>query len=617
MARKKESNERQKMEIELRNLAKFPSENPNAILRFNKDGVLLYSNPSSENMLGKMLEESNRKLPEHWHKHVAKAFSSGNRQRFEEHINGFIYSFLVAPLVSEGYVNIYGEDITKHKRAEQALQQAKRDWERTFDSVPDLIAILDKQHRVLRANHAMAQRLGTTPERCIGLTCYQCVHGTKAPPDFCPHTLTVQDGQEHIAEVHAERLGGFFAVSTTPLRDGQGSMIGSVHVAHDITAKKKREDALREVQHDLNRAQAVVHTGSWRLYTSHNELLWSDETYRMFGIKTGTPLTYETFLDTIHPDDRAYVDQKWNAALHGEPYDIEHRIMVNGEVKWVREKAELDFTDDGTLLGGFGIVQDITDRKQMEAKLEKYTKHLEELVEEKTRQLRDAERLSAIGQTAGMVGHDIRNPLQSIIGELYLAKGELESLPESDTKKSLEETVITIEEQASYINKIVTDLQDFAKPLKPCNEETNLETILQSVISSMEFPENIELTYAFKEGFPKFKADTAYVKRILTNLFSNAVQAMPNGGKLVFNASHENGSVVINVEDTGVGITEEAKLKLFQPLFTTKSKGQGFGLAVCKRLVEAMNGTISFDSEEGRGTRFTIKLPASSNIAKQ
>src|SRR4030067_2807270 len=215
-----------------------------------------------------------------------------------------------------------------------------------------------------------------------------------------------------------------------------------------------------------------------------------------------------------------------------------------------------------------------------------------------------------------MVGHDIRNPLQSIIGELYLAKDELESLPESDTKRTLKETITPIEQQASYINKIVTDLQDFAKPLKPCNEETNLETILQSIISSIDIPENIELTYAFKEGFPKFKADTAYIKRVLTNLFSNAAQAMPNGGKQIYNAPHENGSVTINVEDTGVGIPEEAKPRLFQPLFTTKSKGKGFGLAVCKRLIEAMNGTIGFDSQEDKGTQFTVKIPTSHIFAK-
>src|SRR4030066_687268 len=233
MARKKAANEHRKMETELSNLAKFPSENPNAILRFNKDGVLLYSNPASKQMLGKMLEESNQKLPEHWHKHVTKALSSGNRQRFEEQINGFIYSFLVAPLVSEGYVNIYGEDITQRKQAEQALQQAKRDWERTFDSVPDLIAILDKQHRILRANKAMAQKLGITPEQCVGLNCYRCVHGTEVPPDSCPHAKTVKDGLEHVAEVHEDHLGGDFLVSTTPLKDEQGLVIGSGHRARD------------------------------------------------------------------------------------------------------------------------------------------------------------------------------------------------------------------------------------------------------------------------------------------------------------------------------------------------------------------------------------------------
>jgi signal transduction histidine kinase len=95
----------------------------------------------------------------------------------------------------------------------------------------------------------------------------------------------------------------------------------------------------------------------------------------------------------------------------------------------------------------------------------------------------------------------------------------------------------------------------------------------------------------------------------MQNLISNAVQAMPKGGKLTVQTYHDNDSAIITVEDTGIGIPEQAKAKLFQPLFTTKSKGQGFGLAVCKRLVEAMNGTITFDSAEGKGTRFTVRLP--------
>ncbi len=115
----------------------------------------------------------------------------------------------------------------------------------------------------------------------------------------------------------------------------------------------------------------MAQTGSWRLDVRRNELLWSEETHRIFGIPSGTPLTYETFLAAVHPVDQEYVDRQWRAALCGEPYDIEHRIVVDGQLKWVRERAELEFDEEGTLLGGFGTVQDITERKQAEEALRK------------------------------------------------------------------------------------------------------------------------------------------------------------------------------------------------------------------------------------------------------
>jgi len=307
----------------------------------------------------------------------------------------------------------------------------------------------------------------------------------------------------------------------------------------------------------------------------------------------------------------------WKAGLRGEPYDIEHRIVVNGEVKWVRERAELEFDKDGLLLGGFGTTQEITERKEMQAKLEQYSKHLEELVEEKTKQLKDAERLAAIGETAGMIGHDIRNPLQAIIGELYLSKDSLHSLPESEAKQELADSMRAIEEQAIYINKIVTDLQDYAKPLVPCIEDVNLENIVESILPTMEIPETIEVIYSIEEGFPNLRTDGSYMKRILTNLTANAVQAMPNGGKLTINAYCKDQRAFLTVKDTGEGISEEAKSKLFKPLFTTKAKGQGFGLAVVKKLTEALNGTITFESEEGKGTKFIIELPTANTNHKE
>jgi PAS domain S-box-containing protein len=143
------------------------------------------------------------------------------------------------------------QDITERKRAERETLRAKSEWERTFDSVPDLIAILDTDHRIIRANRAMAERLGMEPGRCSGLHCYESIHALKCPLPLCPHTKTIRDGKEHTAEVHEDRLGGDFLVSTTPLHDEEGAMVGTVHVARDITERKRMEEELRRSRDDL------------------------------------------------------------------------------------------------------------------------------------------------------------------------------------------------------------------------------------------------------------------------------------------------------------------------------------------------------------------------------
>lgn len=132
---------------------------------------------------------------------------------------------------------------------------------------------------------------------------------------------------------------------------------------------------------DLRRAQSVASMGIWRMDVRRNELRWSEESYRIFGISPGTPLTYESFVATVHPEDRRMVDTRWQAALKREPYDIEHRIIVNNIEKWVRETAELEFDDAGQLLGGFGTVQDITKRKHAELALQASESRLRTVLE--------------------------------------------------------------------------------------------------------------------------------------------------------------------------------------------------------------------------------------------
>ncbi len=150
-------------------------------------------------------------------------------------------------------VQVVFRDITERKKTEAQIIRAKREWELTFDAVPDLIMIIDKKHRILRANRATADRLGVRLDELVGLNCYKAFHGTEEPPDFCPHRQLLANGLEHTAEVHEDRLGGDFLVSVSPLRDPDGTITGSVHVARDITERKQAEEALKSAHDGLER----------------------------------------------------------------------------------------------------------------------------------------------------------------------------------------------------------------------------------------------------------------------------------------------------------------------------------------------------------------------------
>ena len=231
------------------------------------------------------------------------------------------------------------------------------------------------------------------------------------------------------------------------------------------------------------------------------------------------------------------------------------------------------------------------------------------LVEERTKQLQDSERLATIGQTAGAVGHDIRNPLQTITSELFLLKSSLEALPDSEEKRNAVESISYIEAQAEYINNIITDLQDYAKKLEPRKTKLDISQNIPQIIDTVAIPENIQVNTSIQQNFPPLMLDPTYFRRIITNLVTNAIQAMPKGGKLTITAYTKNDKATITIQDTGIGIPEEMKQRMFQPLFTTRSRGHGFGLPVIKRLVEVQGGTITFESQEGKGTIFTMQFP--------
>ncbi len=322
----------------------------------------------------------------------------------------------------------------------------------------------------------------------------------------------------------------------------------------------------------------------------------------------------------IHPDDAPKLAEMMVQSSNKKGY-------IRSELRWKRKDGRLVWTEQvnipvfdhtGKLIVLEGIGRDITERKRVEEKLRKHTEHLEEIVDQRTKELKEAERMIAIGQVSTMVGHDLRNPLQVLVNLLYLAKTRIETLPlgtrEVVKREGLDQLILACREQIDYMNKIVLDLQDFGRPIEPVFTITNMRQLIVNALSMVNVPENVKVTIDISDVFPFLMVDSLMMKRVFVNLFNNAVQAMPDGGKLSVSGSVENDKALISVQDTGVGIDKENFHKIFTPLFTTKSKGQGLGLSVCKRLIEIHNGSIDFESKVGTGSTFTVKIPRSGGV---
>jgi PAS domain S-box-containing protein len=342
----------------------------------------------------------------------------------------------------------------------------------------------------------------------------------------------------------------------------------------------------------------------------------NDRAVELYGINPvglETPNNSMTEMKILKPNGEIYPPETLPAsrALNGEKVAKDEAIIErpDGSRVLVSSTSAPLTNSMGEIIGSVAIFEDITAKRELEKKLELHTIKLEELVSQQVEQLKNAERLAAIGETAGMVGHDIRNPLQAIYGDAYLLKGDVDSLPESEAKNSLRESIKSIDQNLGYIKKIVLDLLDYAKTPMPKLEKVPVERIIQDVLVSMDIPDNIEVNYSLEDNSLTLMVDSTYMKRILTNLISNSLQALANGGKIFIEVRRNVDKAVFIVKDTGEGIPEKVKDKIFTPLVTTKAKGQGFGLAVIKKLTEALNGTVEFESEVGKGTQFILEFP--------
>lgn len=258
-----------------------------------------------------------------------------------------------------------------------------------------------------------------------------------------------------------------------------------------------------------------------------------------------------------------------------------------------------------------GINQMLEKLRAARRKLKEYSEGLEKQVDERTcalkglqEQLLKAERLATIGQLAGMVGHDLRNPLTGIAGATYYLKTKYGSKIDS---KGIEMLAI-IEKNIEYSDKIINDLLEYSRETKLNLAETDPKSLMQAALALVEVPENIHVANLVKNE-PRLRVDVDKIKRVFVNIVINALEAMPKGGTLTVRSFKDGHNVKFLIADTGTGMTKCMFDKIFTPLYTTKAKGMGFGLPICKRLVEAHGGRISVESEIAKGTTFTITIP--------
>lgn len=267
--------------------------------------------------------------------------------------------------------------------------------------------------------------------------------------------------------------------------------------------------------------------------------------------------------------------------------------------------------------------QDISDRKTAELQRQEQSTFLEQLVEERTAELHKAqgqlirkEKLAALGKLAGTVAHELRNPLGAMKNSAYLLNVIMKDFIQENQDKDkvaldFKESLQILNDEVAKSERIITTLLDFARPRRPLFVKLEIDKFIRQLISNTKLPSTVQLHEKLEDGLPPSEADTDMLQDAFANIILNAVQAMPHGGELTILSAWDKKTdkFCISISDTGVGISEEDQKVIFEPLFTTKAKGVGLGLAIAQEAIEAHNGTITVNSYLGKGTTFTICLP--------
>jgi PAS domain S-box-containing protein len=418
--------------------------------------------------------------------------------------------------------------------------------------------------------------------------------------------FALPDGE--ILDVVRFKDGRVFERYIAPHRIGN-DVVGFVASFHDIGMSVRAAEALEQHRAFLETAQEVAHIGSWVAeFDGSDHLGWSAETHRIFGVPLGQfDGSSATFYAFVHADDRETVRAASESARAGGDgsYEAEHRIVrPDNSVRWVHERARIVRDAQGRVLRMIGTVQDVTDRRQLED------------------QLRQAQKMEAIGRLAGGIAHDLNNALTAIAGYAELALGEVQ--PEHAARTDIEEIRRATERAASVTRQLLAFSRK--QVLEPRQFDLNGTVASLSRMLARLLGPDINVQAIVADELPPILGDPSQVEQAVVNLAVNAKDAMPSGGRLELAtsveaideaASHAHAPmppgtyVLLRISDSGLGMSADTRAHIFEPFFTTKEvgKGTGLGLSMVYSMLKQMNGFIFVDSQPGRGTTFRLYFP--------
>ncbi len=389
---------------------------------------------------------------------------------------------------------------------------------------------------------------------------------------------------------------------------------------------EQRTAEIRLAMEQLNDAQHIAQVGSWELDLSNNQLLWSDEIYPLFEIdKDRFGATYEAFLNAVHPEDRDAVNEAYSHSLQTrEPYEISHRLLMpEGRIKYVTERCVSYFDAEGKPIRSVGTVQDVTALKQTELALKELNEKLEQRVQQRTELLvkakEEADRANnAKSEFLSRMSHELRTPMNAIMGFAQLLETDQEAPLTSDQTDNVREIL----HAGKHLLELINEVLDLAR-IETGRIELSMEPVevpsligeCMALLQPLTLGHQIELKLDMG-GVSTVQADRLRLRQILLNLLSNAIKYNREKGSVRISCRPAaEDRIRIVVHDSGRGIATDALPRLFKPFERIESaydgiEGAGIGLALSKRLVEAMDGTIGVESVAGEGSTFWVELPA-------